>query len=46
MPPEEEDQQNRDANDEAEATSGVQSLFIIRHGDRWDYENPEVRVKA
>ena len=22
----------------------VQSLYIIRHGDRWDYENPEVRV--
>ena len=20
-----------------------QSIYIVRHGDRWDYENPEVR---
>ena len=22
-----------------------QSLFVIRHGDRWDYAHPEVRIK-
>ncbi len=21
-----------------------QSIYIVRHGDRWDYENPEVRT--
>ncbi len=23
-----------------------QSIYIVRHGDRWDYENPEVRVDS
>jgi hypothetical protein len=23
-----------------------QSIYIVRHGDRWDYENPEVRLRV
>jgi hypothetical protein len=39
MPPEEARELVANGEDE------TQSLYIVRHGDRWDYENPEVRAK-
>lgn len=32
----------REHSDDHSSISEEQSLFIIRHGDRYDYENPEV----
>ena len=37
MPPEEAPERVQDSEVEK------QSLYIVRHGDRWDYEYPEVR---
>jgi hypothetical protein len=40
MPPEAEEAPELASNGDEEK----QSIYIVRHGDRWDYENPEVRT--
>jgi hypothetical protein len=39
MPPQEAPDPELASNSDDEE---YQSIYIVRHGDRWDYENPEV----
>jgi hypothetical protein len=38
MTPKDPTQQTQEGAEEVEQ----QSIYIVRHGDRWDYENPQV----
>jgi hypothetical protein len=38
MSPKDPTQQTQEGAEE----EGRQSIYIVRHGDRWDYENPQV----
>jgi uncharacterized membrane protein len=39
MTPKDPTQQTQEGAEEVEQE---QSIYIVRHGDRWDYENPQV----